>query len=557
MNSVCLYVFWNSHEPEEGVFDFTGQNDLREFVKLCQKNGMNVILRPGPYVCAEWEMGGLPWWLLKDKDIRLREDDPLFMSRVETFEKAVAGEVADLTMPNGGPIMMIQVENEYGSYGKDKGYVGKIRDLLRSLYGEEVTMFQCDWSSNFLDNGLDDLLWTLNFGAGSDPAMEFAPLKAVRPDQPLMCSEYWSGWYDKWGEEHETRTPEAMMSGIEKMLADSISFSLYMTHGGTNWGHWVGANDPGYRPLVASYDYDAPISEAGQLTEKYHLLRTLLQQYSENPLPEIPARYRLMSLQEVSLDSAAPIFDNLPLPLKVSPEDDLSFEALGQGFGSIIYAANIDSIPAGTLLRGDFRDYSQVYVDGVYAGAIDRRKDENELALPTSAGKVTIMILTEAMGRINFGRRIKDFKGLVGDALLVSPNDTTPLPISEVFLLPDNEEYYSSLHYSPIRVGDCHPAGAYKGHFNLPAPTEENGMSNGVDGGYADTFLDVSGLSKGLAFVNGHPFGRYWNIGPQQTLYLPGAWLREGDNEIMIFDIIGPSTLSVKGLSSPINDRLR
>lgn len=262
MNTICLYTFWNAHEPKENQFDFTGQNNLREFIRLCQKNDMKVILRPGPYVCAEWEMGGLPWWLLKKKDIRLRENDPYFLERVDKFQKAVAAQVADLTIADGGPIIMVQVENEYGSYGEDKKYVSNIRDMLRKNFGDNVTLFQCDWSSNFEKNGLDDLIWTMNFGTGANIDDQFRRLKELRPESPLMCSEFWSGWFDKWGANHETRPAADMIAGIDEMLSKNISFSLYMTHGGTNWGHWAGANSPGYAPDVTSYDYDAQIGRA-------------------------------------------------------------------------------------------------------------------------------------------------------------------------------------------------------------------------------------------------------------------------------------------------------
>ena len=275
MNTICLYVFWNFHEEKPGEFDFTGQKDLAEFCRLCQKNDMYVILRPGPYVCAEWEMGGLPWWLLKKKDIRLREDDPYFLERVAIFEKEVANQVAGLTIQKGGPIIMVQVENEYGSYGESKEYVAKIRDIVRENFGD-VTLFQCDWASNFQLNALDDLVWTMNFGTGANIDEQFAPLKEVRPDSPLMCSEFWSGWFDKWGANHETRAADDMIAGIDEMLSKGISFSLYMTHGGTNWGHWAGANSPGFAPDVTSYDYDAPISESGRITPKYEKLRATL-----------------------------------------------------------------------------------------------------------------------------------------------------------------------------------------------------------------------------------------------------------------------------------------
>ena len=290
MNTICLYVFWNAHEPQPGQFDFSGQNDLAAFCRLCQENGMYVILRPGPYVCAEWEMGGLPWWLLKKKDVRLREEDPYFLERVNLFEEAVAGQVAGLTVQNGGPIIMVQVENEYGSYGESKSYVSKVRDIVRRHFGHEITLFQCDWSSNFTLNGLDDLVWTMNFGTGANIDQQFARLKQLRPDSPLMCSEFWSGWFDKWGANHETRPAADMIAGIDEMLSKGISFSLYMTHGGTNWGHWAGANSPGFAPDVTSYDYDAPINEAGQTTPKYWELRKTLSKYTQGKrLTKVPS----------------------------------------------------------------------------------------------------------------------------------------------------------------------------------------------------------------------------------------------------------------------------
>ena len=240
MNTVCIYVFWNIHEQREGQFDFTGNNDVAAFCRLAQKNGMYVIVRPGPYVCAEWEMGGLPWWLLKKKDIRLREQDPYFMERVKIFEQKVGEQLAPLTIQNGGPIIMVQVENEYGSYGENKPYVSEIRDCLRGIYGQELALFQCDWASNFEKNGLDDLVWTMNFGTGANIDQQFRRLGELRPDAPKMCSEFWSGWFDKWGAQHETRPAKDMVDGMDEMLSKGISFSLYMTHGGTSFGHWAG-----------------------------------------------------------------------------------------------------------------------------------------------------------------------------------------------------------------------------------------------------------------------------------------------------------------------------
>ena len=217
MNTICLYVFWNIHEQEEGKFDFTGNNDIAAFCRLAQKHGMYIIVRPGPYVCAEWEMGGLPWWLLKKKDIRLRENDPYFLERVEIFEKEVGKQLADLQLARGGNIIMVQVENEYGSYGTDKPYVSNIRDIVRRAGFTDVTLFQCDWASNFTNNGLDDLVWTMNFGTGSNIDQQFRKLKELRPDSPLMCSEFWSGWFDKWGGRHEDTGQEPTLLALHPM----------------------------------------------------------------------------------------------------------------------------------------------------------------------------------------------------------------------------------------------------------------------------------------------------------------------------------------------------
>ena len=238
MNTICMYVFWNIHEQKEGDFDFSGQNDIAEFCRLAQKHDMYVIVRPGPYVCAEWEMGGLPWWLLKKKDVALRTLDPYYMERVEIFMKKVGEQLAPLQINRGGNIIMVQVENEYGSYGIDKPYISAIRDIVCRAGFTDVPLFQCDWSSNFTNNALDDLLWTVNFGIGANIEQQFKKIRELRPETPLMCSEFWSGWFDHWGRKHETRPAKDMVRGIKEMLDRNISFSLYMAHGGTTFGHW-------------------------------------------------------------------------------------------------------------------------------------------------------------------------------------------------------------------------------------------------------------------------------------------------------------------------------
>lgn len=549
MNTICLYSFWNAHEPTKDTFDFEGNNDIRRFIELCQQNDMNVILRPGPYVCAEWEMGGLPWWLLKDKDIELRSTDPRFLDRVKIFEEKLAEQISDLTVDKGGPIIMIQVENEYGAYGVNKDYISEIKHLLKDLYGEEVLMFQCDWSSNFTDNGLDDLLWTLNFGTGSDIDSQFKELKDLRPDTPLMCSEFWSGWFDKWGAPHETRSADEMIAGIDEMLAKNISFSLYMTHGGTNWGHWAGANSPGYSPDVTSYDYDAPINENGQPTPKFWLLKNVLDKYNEgHKINNLPELYPTMPVKEFSLDEYAGLWDNVPPA--IYSDSIKTFEEINMGFGSAIYSTRLPNVSDGTLLRiNEPHDFAQVFIDGVKIGDLDRRNGETEIILPQTTKGSKLDILVEGTGRINFGRAIKDFKGITEYVALVSANgEETKLTGWEIASLPDVLEFYNNWDFQTIdslkreNISRM-PPGVYRGEFELDT--------------VADTFLNFENWGKGLVYVNGHGIGRIWEIGPQQTLYVPGPWLKEGKNSILIFDILGPTENTVEGLTEPILDKIR
>lgn len=551
MNTVCLYVFWNSHEPKPDKFDFTGQNDLREFVKLCQANDMKVILRPGPYVCAEWEMGGLPWWLLQKKDIRLREADSYFLERVDKFQRAVADQVGDMIVDKGGPIIMVQVENEYGSYGIDKPYVAAIRDMLRKNFGNDVAMFQCDWSSNFLNNGLDDLIWTMNFGIGANVDQQFAELKKVRPDSPLMCSEFWSGWFDKWGANHETRPGADMIAGIDEMLSKGISFSLYMTHGGTNWGHWAGANSPGFAPDVTSYDYDAPISESGQTTPKYWELRKTLAKYMNGEKQAaVPPLIKPMEIKAFEFTEVATLWENLSAPK--TDTDIKSMEEYDQGFGSILYRTMLPELTAPALLTvNDPHDFAQVFVDGKYIGKLDRRNGDKELTIPVCRKGATLDVLVEAMGRINFGRAIKDFKGITDNVTVTVEKDghkwVDNLKNWQVFNIEDTYGTYTSMNFKPLnaemkRNGRL-PAGAYRATFN-------------IKGKPSDTFLNFETWGKGLVYVNGHPMGRIWEIGPQQTLYMPGCWLRKGENEIIVFDILGPREAKSEGLKEPKLDQL-
>lgn len=539
MNTVCLYVFWNIHEQQEGKFDFTGNNDVAEFCRLAQRNGLYVIVRPGPYVCAEWEMGGLPWWLLKKKDIRLREPDPYFMERVKLFERKVGEQLASLTIQNGGPIIMVQVENEYGSYGENKAYVSAIRDIVRQSGFDKVTLFQCDWASNFEKNGLDDLVWTMNFGTGADIDQQFRRLGELRPNAPQMCSEFWSGWFDKWGARHETRPAKAMVEGIDEMLSKGISFSLYMTHGGTSFGHWAGANSPGFAPDVTSYDYDAPINEYGQATPKYWELRHTMEKYNDGgKLPAPPkAPMPVITIPKFALTEYAPLGNGMGS--SVQSRDIRSFEDMDMGWGIADYYTALPKIPVGSMLTlNEPHDFAQVFVDGKYIGKIDRVKNEKTLMLPPVEKGTELCIRIEAMGRINFGRAIKDYKGITKEVTISAEMDgheaSWNLKNWTIVPIPDNYE----TAVKALSVGTetskrtrqhaklLTKAGYYRGHFMLRKP--------------GDTFLNMEAFGKGQVYVNGHAIGRFWNIGPQQTLYLPGCWLKQGRNEVIVLDVVGP-----------------
>ena len=573
MNTVCIYIFWNIHEQHEGQFDFTGQNDVAEFCRLAQKNGMYVIVRPGPYVCAEWEMGGLPWWLLKKKDIKLRERDPYFMERVKIFEQKVGEQLAGLTIQNGGPIIMVQVENEYGSYGEDKPYVSEIRDCLRGIYGQELALFQCDWASNFTKNGLDDLVWTMNFGTGANIDDQFRRLKQLRPNTPLMCSEFWSGWFDKWGARHETRPAKDMVEGMDEMLSKGISFSLYMTHGGTSFGHWAGANSPGFAPDVTSYDYDAPINEYGQTTPKYFELRKMMEKYNDGKaLPAVPKPAApIITIPKFELKEFSSIFNGSDSELKTPIRKDgglMTFEEMDMGWGSMLYTTTMPEIPAQSVITADFHDFAQVFINGKYIGKIDRVKNEKSLTLPPVKKGDELEILVEAMGRINFGRAIKDFKGIVGEVAITAEVDgieTTWKPQGWVkFGLPDSYEKaadafvynndYTQAEKEGLRLGKkvqwnadgldlVSKRGYYRGFFNI----------NKV----GDTFLNFETWGKGQVYVNGHALGRIWSIGPQQTLYCPGCWLKKGKNEIIVLDVVGPKEAVVWGQDKPELNKLQ
>lgn len=541
MNTICIYMFWNLHEQSPDVYNFTGQADVAEFVRLIQKNGMYCIVRPGPYVCAEWDMGGLPWWLLKKKDIAVRNrNDAYFMERTKKYLKEVGKQLAPLQIQNGGNIIMVQVENEYAVFGNDSKYMNEVRDAVRDAGFDKIQLFRCDWSSNFDKYNVDGLVSTLNFGAGSNIDSQFKKFQELNPTAPLMCSEYWSGWFDFWGRPHETKPVKVLIDGLKDMMDRKISFSLYMAHGGTSYGQWGGANDGPYRCNVSSYDYDAPINEAGQPTDKFYAIRDLLKNHLNDgeTLTNAPAAIPMITIPAFELKKTANLFDNLPKA--ILSEEIQSMEMFDQGWGRILYRTKIKpTTEKGRLVITDIKDWGLVFINGKQIGKVDRRLGINAVELPIIEKESQLDILVEAMGRVNYGKTVLDRKGITEKVETVINKHTSILKNWEVYSFPVDYGLQGILKFKTSKVNG--PAW-YRGDFKLKT--------------IGDSYLDMRSWGKGMVWVNGHNMGRFWKIGPQQTLYMPGCWLRKGKNEIVVLDLESPKSPTIAGIAMPILDKL-
>ena len=536
MNAVCVYLFWNFHEFEQGRYDWNGQADAAEFCRIAQQEGLWVILRPGPYSCAEWDGGGLPWWLLKNPDIQMRTQDPAYMKAAIAWFKEVSRVLAPLQITKGGPIILAQVENEYGTYGKDAEYMGRLRDILKES-GFDIPLFACNPRSA-LKNGIrPDLFNVVNFGR--DPAGAFERLREIQPKGPLMCGEYYPGWFDTWGSQHHYGNLDAYLGDLRYMLANKCSFSLYMAHGGTSFGLWAGTDRP-FKPDTSSYDYDAPISEPGWIGEKFQRTRSLMSEFLQEGerLPDPPAQIPVMSVPAFKLTQAAPLFDNLPDAIR--DETPRHMEAYNQGQGCIVYRTEIPAGPATTLNVSQAHDFGWVFVNGENVGIFDRRKRLKTVQLPARSQPARLDILIEAMGHVNFGQEIHDRKGLNQDVKL---GDTPLRGNWEVFPLPLNESQLARLKWTPATAATAKGPAFWSGVFQVTKP--------------ADTFLDLRGWGKGVVWINGRCLSRFWNIGPTQTAYLPGAWLKAGENRVVVLDLLGPADPRIAGLEKPILNELR
>ncbi|MFO0839710.1 MAG: beta-galactosidase [Phycisphaerae bacterium] len=588
-NAVCAYLFWNQHEPKPGKFDFTGQADAAEYCRIAQQEGLWVILRPGPYACAEWDFGGFPYWLLKTPDLKLRTRDPRFLEPATRYIRRVGQELAPLQITRGGPILMVQVENEYGSYGDDKEYIGLLRDALRGA-GFDVPLFTCDGPSLLKNDVRDDLFCVVNFGG--DPTGAFEALRAIRPKGPLMCGEYYPGWFDSWGKPHHTGDPKRVVADLAYMLENRQSFSIYMVHGGTSFGFSAGANSPPFRPQTTSYDYDAPIDEAGRATPKFHAIRELFSKHLTpgETLPQVPTPpMPIIAIPEIRLTHCSPLFANTGESRPADPNrerqrpaskgngdrmaqqppsqpvggvrgpDDATpvagargsdsgaapktMEALDQPYGMLLYRTQLAAGPAGQLRVTQAHDIATAFLDGQRVGAIDRRwPRQGVIDLCAREQPQRLDILVEAFGRVNYGPHIFDNKGLTQRVEIVADGAVREIADWQVFGLPLDAAHLARLQFAETHALIGAPA-FYRGEFDLSE--------------IGDTFLDLRRWPRGMVWVNSRNLGRYWNIGPQQTLYLPGCWLNRGKNEIVVLDAAGQAdTLAIAGLREPILDEL-
>lgn len=543
-NTVETYVCWNLHEKKPGEFDFSGILDIEKYLEIAQKVGLYAIVRPGPYICAEWDFGGLPAWLLKDKNMQIRCMYPDYLKCVERFYKELLPRLVPHLESHGGNIIAMQVENEYGSYGNDKDYLRYVEKLTRDC-GIDCLLFTSDENTNNMISGgsLPDIYKVLNFGSRSRTA--FNVLKGFENDGPNMCGEFWCGWFDHWRDKHHTRNSLEIVNEIKGFIDNGASFNIYMFHGGTNFGFTAGANHNqghGYEPTVTSYDYCAMLTEWGDYTPAYHAVRKLLCEKQGIEPPELPESPKLQSIGKVELTETASLFENLD---NIGEKHHVSvpegMEYFGQNFGLIYYETTLNgNYNASPMYVKNVHDFAEVYFDGEKKTSIDRtlysvegkttlkdvifkkkKGESSPFLMPALSGERKIGVLVDTMGRVNYGGNMLDRKGIsdiyLGIQRLMN-YDVWTLPLDNL----DKLKYSSSVKKDePVFL---------KGSFKTDSK--------------ADCFIHLDDFNRGCVYINGFNLGRFWKVGPQKSLYIPGTLLKD-ENEIIVFNIGGYSKPTV------------
>ncbi len=527
LNAVATYVFWNYHNTAPGVWDFTtGNHNIAAFIRTAQEEGMMVILRPGPYACAEWEFGGYPWWLQKDTNLVIRTYNQPFLDSCKQYINKLAEQVKPLMVTNGGPIIMVQAENEFGSYvaqRKDipveqhKKYNLAIKNLLLQA-GFNIPMFTSDGSWLFDGGSMEGILPAAN-GEDNVDNLKNAVNKYHHNEGPYMVAEYYPGWLHHWAEPFPNIPVADVVKQLDKYLQGGVSFNIYMAHGGTNFGFTSGANydkEHDIQPDLTTYDYDAPVSEPGWATPKYMAIRELMKRNVTYPVPAIPKQIPVTVLPPVKLYKSADVLSMKAFMKPVQSDTLLSFEKLNQGHGYVLYSRHFAGPVKGNMVISGLRDYAVVYINGKKLGVLNRMDKSYSMPvdIPVNA---TLDILVENMGRINYGAEIPhNEKGIISPVLI---NDIAVTGEWKMYMFPFAEMPVINDKSAPAETGK--PA-LYSGNFSMPQ--------------VGDVFVNMEKWGKGILFVNGYNLGRYWNAGPQQTLYLPGAFLKKGNNEIIVFE---------------------
>ncbi|TCO36047.1 beta-galactosidase [Kribbella steppae] len=530
LNTIETYVPWNAHSPQPGVFDTTGMLDLERFLREIADAGLYAIVRPGPYICAEWDNGGLPAWLFRTPGMGVRRYEPQFMAAVQEYLEQVLRIVRPLQVDQGGPVLLVQVENEYGAFADDQTYLKSVAEIIQNA-GITVPLVTVDQPVDAMlaAGGLDGVLRTGSFGSRADERL--ATLRKHQPTGPLMCMEFWDGWFDHWGGPHHTTSAEETAAELDALLAAGASVNIYMVHGGTNFGLTSGANDKGvYRPTITSYDYDAPLDEAGNPTAKFHAFREVISRYA--PVPDVvPASGAAAPETSAALGEPIRLLADPTAWGQWSEHPVMpTLDALDARF--VLFRTDLD-IDRPTLLSFDeVRDRAYVFLDGVPIGVLDRERHDRAMMVPPGRGRLEILV--EDQGRVNYGRRIGEPKGLIGPVQLgsVEVTDWSACVID----LDNVPRLWDTVGLTPDAPG-VGPT-AWRAGFDVAEPV--------------DHFLSTVDWGKGLAWVNGFCLGRYWRRGPQETLYVPGPVLRPGRNELVVLElevIAEPVAHFVAGLS--------